>query len=75
MSCQKTYIIFYLIIKNKFLLKTNQNKKYFDFVLFPNKRKYIGIGQDEFENISISDISKNLISLDFPNIAYPSIFL
>ncbi len=57
---------FYLILINKFLLKTNQNLKYFAYnfcigetwELFPNKRKYIGIGicigQNEMKNIGIS---------------------
>ncbi len=31
MYCPKTFIIVYLILKNKFLLKTNQNEKLFAF--------------------------------------------
>ncbi len=31
-------------------------------MLFPHKRKYIGIGQNESKNIGISDIGKNTIS-------------
>ncbi len=31
-------------------------------MLFPNKRKYIGIGQNLLKNIGISDIGKNPIS-------------
>ncbi len=31
-------------------------------MLFPNKRKYIGIGQNELKNIGISGICKNPIS-------------
>ncbi len=31
-------------------------------MLFPNKRKYNGIGQIELKNIGISDIGKNPIS-------------
>ncbi len=36
-------------------------------MLFPNKRKYIGIGQNELKNIGISDIGKNPISC-IPNL-------
>ncbi len=46
MSCQKTFIMVYLILTNKFLLKTNQNKKLFAYfgtgeTCFQTKRKYI----------------------------------
>ncbi len=76
---KKTFIIAYLILTNKFLLKTNQNEQIFcllflhrrDLVLFPNRRKYIGIdisiSPNELKHIGISDISKNTISL-IPNI-------
>ncbi len=36
-------------------------------MLFPNKGKYIGIGQYELKNIGILDIGKNPISC-IPNI-------
>ncbi len=69
MCCQKTFIMLYLILTNKFLLKTNQNVlliKYFAYnfctgetwCCFQTKRKYIGIGigieQNYFKNIGIS---------------------
>ncbi len=44
-------VLLYIILTNKFLLKTNQNVKKSlesvhrrDLVLFKNKKKYIGIG-------------------------------
>ncbi len=52
MYCPKTFIIVYLIQKNKFLLKTNQNEKLFAFaqerlgVVSKQKDIYIGIGQN-----------------------------
>ncbi len=61
----------YLILTNKFLLKTNQIKNILLIIsaqenkkipiFFQTKRKYIGIGQNDLKNIGISDIGKNPI--------------
>ncbi len=59
MCCQKNEIIVYFILINNLLLKTNQHLFNILFiisaqerlVLFPNKRKYIGIGQNVLKNI------------------------
>ncbi len=58
MCCQKTFIMVYLILTNKFLLKTNQIK---NILLIISAQERLGVVSKQNGNISVSaKIIKNI---------------
>ncbi len=76
MYCQNTFIIVYLILTNKFLLKLTKIKNIL-FIISAQERLGVAckqkeiyrIGQNELKNVGISDIGKD------PILCIPSTFV